>query len=807
MGSGASKAGFSAHYKAFIESDIDQGDRKLMADAIKAPENDLSTDFFKAVMRIMKRFREKRAPLMDKRERDKLVVVDCMGMLYFAVLSSHMHIRCDTNVIPVELAALFVLYMGKESSVTIDGDIELPSVEDMEDKTFRQNEKKLLSKLTDGSYPFGTEVCAEKISEKTYKLRVVISKKEGIQSGKTAGFNFHDKVKTWPNDKYPLPDLRDNINAFLGKGTYGEVYRVRDFLKLGDVACKIYFPPRDSVWSMSDSVTNEVDNWIHAIGGKIVRIDDFKNKTMKNPNLIPLFGLYEANIYKKHDDPKDFDKLCLIAIMPLMSGSLSMLYETFAVTHGKTILARAVFEAAKGLQQLHKQDMLHGDLKNDNMLYRNDGGDNIEVYISDFGSARRLLNDEEGNATMLVNYYPWREGTRTYWPYEIVSYVRDGLPDDAEREKYLMQQVFKKDIYGLGCTIMKILKGKKAFDKMADWIYRDFVAVYGVPNTDTKKMEYYMFYQKNVINHRDFFADLPRSLKKILAIDPEDRPNINAIVESMQVFLDVTMISEKAELEESFKKALDNSFFNYDTIIKETEDLMNPGEKKEKEKDSDDTYGLGKYPERQSLLKKRFKQRGSSEEADAAMAKANQQAIDDDDDEDGPVVINVVCAQTPDRKTYTAFVKTVEDVFDLPKNPPTLRFGNYLSFFEEMSKNYEATVITKAKKGVLPSGNQLNEPDYDTFVQLKHNGKPMGQYQIGRGSVVLSRVIPSFNLLVVLTKVGTNHSIPLSSDIDDLGDGFGTSYLVFFDYKKKQHVKTVKANGYYVYQHWEEQQK
>ncbi|MCO5570987.1 hypothetical protein L7F22_024718 [Adiantum nelumboides] len=95
------------------------------------------------------------------------------------------------------------------------------------------------------------------------------------------------------------------------------------------------------------------------------------------------------------------------------------------------VCTRAILE---GLAYLHRQGIVHSDIKGQNILLGSCG----EIKIADFGSARRVSSTEKLHSSNM-------RGTPLWMAPEVVQGVEQGTPSD---------------IWSLGCTLVEMLQGR-----------------------------------------------------------------------------------------------------------------------------------------------------------------------------------------------------------------------------------------------------------------------------------------------------------------------------------------------------------
>jgi len=105
---------------------------------------------------------------------------------------------------------------------------------------------------------------------------------------------------------------------------------------------------------------------------------------------------------------------------------------------------------ARGLYHLHTNNVVHGDIKGQNILLDK----HLEPKIGDFGT-NRLLYSPLGDTVSVINF-PSMAGTRDYLPSWYVSH---------QNGKMVRKQI---DVYSYGMVILEIMSGKLQGDKWRD---------------------------------------------------------------------------------------------------------------------------------------------------------------------------------------------------------------------------------------------------------------------------------------------------------------------------------------------------
>lgn len=202
--------------------------------------------------------------------------------------------------------------------------------------------------------------------------------------------------------------MRVNIahKALIGKGSFGVVYQAMDLDTNHLIAVKeINF----SNGADKKSVT-------------AVRKELALLKLLDHPHIVKCLG-------------EDCDENCLRIYLEYVSGgSVSGVLRTFGSFQEKqaSIYTRQMLE---GLVYLHSKNIMHRDLKGDNLLVDPNG----TLKISDFGTAKHLL--ESNNVTAIA-------GTAYFMAPEVILAQGAGLASD---------------VWSVGCCVIEMVTGRPPF--------------------------------------------------------------------------------------------------------------------------------------------------------------------------------------------------------------------------------------------------------------------------------------------------------------------------------------------------------
>lgn len=220
---------------------------------------------------------------------------------------------------------------------------------------------------------------------------------------------------------------RYRINGIIGKGGFGITYYATHSILGNKLAIKEFF-------INGYCVRNTEDRTVNIQGITQESYEKYRQKFIDEANV--LAQLDHQNIVKIIDVFNENNTTYIV--MPLIEGeTIQQLVERkskLSIEDSVNYIA----QIAEAVDYIHKKDILHRDIKPDNIIINN----NNNAILIDFGSAREFVNDKTQKHTSIL--------TPGYAPLEQYS-------STSRKGAY-------SDIYSIGATLYFMLTGVKPLD-------------------------------------------------------------------------------------------------------------------------------------------------------------------------------------------------------------------------------------------------------------------------------------------------------------------------------------------------------
>ncbi|RYX85677.1 serine/threonine protein kinase [bacterium] len=199
---------------------------------------------------------------------------------------------------------------------------------------------------------------------------------------------------------------RFQVREFLGHGGFGDVYRVFDKNLQIEIALK---------------TLRSSENRLHGAGANFLSEARKQAQLRNNPHVVTIYDHGELE-HEGETFPFISMELLTTDLKKRMNGQRLPI----------SVSCQIAFEIAEALVAAQQQNMVHRDIKPQNIMLDVNG----RAMLSDFGLAKIISDAADGNSTLF--------GTPGY---------------TAPEQLLLNTNISKADIYSLGCTLVTMLTG------------------------------------------------------------------------------------------------------------------------------------------------------------------------------------------------------------------------------------------------------------------------------------------------------------------------------------------------------------
>jgi serine/threonine protein kinase len=271
------------------------------------------------------------------------------------------------------------------------------------------------------------------------------------------------------------------LEKFIGSGGSAEVWQVAD--KDGKLfAMKIFSPAK----GMDEA------------GIGFFKKEFAKTLNLDHPNILSgiKYGEFNRRPYILFD-------LCTTSLMNKIRNRLVNPGSANFNRYTESEIAMILYDVVNALNYLHKNEIIHQDIKPDNILILSNLNGRDRFLISDFGVSTKIKKTIMQETQLLVS-------------------GRNGLsPDYAAPEQFKGQAVTKSDIFSLGVTLYELCEGETP--SKSNYAYTAEALQNGGEIPDISE-----YYSKR----------LNLLIKSCMSLKPDDRPGSAQILTWTQFYLD-----------------------------------------------------------------------------------------------------------------------------------------------------------------------------------------------------------------------------------------------------------------------------
>ena len=263
-------------------------------------------------------------------------------------------------------------------------------------------------------------------------------------------------------------------NYLTSKTSPLDLFQLLELIGIGST-CKVYkaiSKKTNKIYSIK--ICNEIEKNFETIINEITLFRLFKNK---NSYIVKFYGIYYLNE----------DNTIWIILEYFEYGNIISYLNKINYKPDEELLATIIQNVLFGLLYLHSKNIIHRDIKSQNLLLSSEG----RIKISDFGIS---INKNNIDSNIIVGSPYWMSP-------EVI--IRDNYNE-------------KTDIYSLGITIYELVEGFPPYSE-----FKPAIAMKKIIQNPIKSLK----------NDNKYSKELNDFVKLCLNVDFNERPNVSQLLE------------------------------------------------------------------------------------------------------------------------------------------------------------------------------------------------------------------------------------------------------------------------------------
>lgn len=317
-------------------------------------------------------------------------------------------------------------------------------------------------------------------------------------------------INLWKNDfsRDGIESEKDDIQSFIGGFTKSLL--IDEFEKISKIGrgrtCDVYkVKVNGKICAVKSIAIGSLDkNMKHDVANELKILKKIGQNKDLYPHIIQLIGV------NQDENLNIFIQLGECSLHDYILGIKENKYKNFTINDIFSI----AFQIIEGIWSLHKNKIVHRDIKSHNILISTE---NKDILLTDFGSCKIFKNNKEVSKKYV--------GTKKWMAPEI------------HMGRYYDYSV---DIWSYGATLIEILTLNIPYHDISPLDVSNYIK-----NRNLPKLKYYEKVKIEITeNQKKFFENL---IYSCLKFEPKERPKANEICEFLRKYKEKLLMNERIE--------------------------------------------------------------------------------------------------------------------------------------------------------------------------------------------------------------------------------------------------------------------